>query len=352
MGPDFGADIYFSGTGNSIGGHTINVDKVGGAFNESEEATVFGVEVKNANVVQDFNEAEILLAGGPKTISVQVTGPAVVVAFWWGDDGGGPHTANADNGFVKVQEYVDLQPSGGAVQGAVWAKQVSVAGTQTVTWTATPDQGAILQLVALGSAQNGVAAPLAGTSTAAFGAVAVQPSAVVQAGTSTVAFVGASTQQYVMQSAGGASVVFGAAYVQPASVAHSGGSAAAFGSVYVHPAATAQVGTSTVVFGAGEVQASSAPLQGASTTLFGATYAQQAAVSMSATAVAAFGSGSVGQTAALFTGASTALFSIPVAALPGANVVLSVTSITPLYDVTSVAPLYDVAVVTEPFSVS
>ena len=91
------------------------------------------------------NEA---LSGQPTTsLSVTTTGPATLVAFWWGDAGTNSNkTAVPNNGFVVIDSILQ---SGALVQCAVAAKEVAAAGTYNVTWTATPQQGAQLWLVAV-----------------------------------------------------------------------------------------------------------------------------------------------------------------------------------------------------------
>ena len=149
-GPDFGVDMY-AASGLGGGRHVKSTIKTGGAFNESEEATFIAVEVKRGSTVSGFTQTEILKDAGPLTHpSVTVTGPATLIAGWWGDDGGGPHTAVPDNGFAVVQEF--LSGVSGSVQGAVATRDVVSAGTYTTTWTETPNQGAILFLVAVQAA--------------------------------------------------------------------------------------------------------------------------------------------------------------------------------------------------------
>lgn len=185
-GPDFGVDAYVALDGVGGDGHTVNSVKTGGAFNESEEATFIAVEVENGAVLQDWTQHEMLKDTGPLTHqSVTVTGPATLVAGWWGDDGGGPHTAVPDNGFSVVQSF--LSGVSGSVQGAVATRDVTAAGTYTTTWTETPNQGAILFLIAIqgvGTGGGSLAATEDGVDTfAASGAVLV-------AGTMSVAEVG------------------------------------------------------------------------------------------------------------------------------------------------------------------
>jgi hypothetical protein len=78
---------------------------------------------------------------------VTTSGPATLVAFWWGDAGTqGQKNAVPGDGFVRVDAILD---EGSLVQCAVAVRDVDAAGTYSVTWTATPMQGAQLWLVAV-----------------------------------------------------------------------------------------------------------------------------------------------------------------------------------------------------------
>jgi hypothetical protein len=113
----------------------------------SDEVTLAAVEVLEGSHVEAFAWSEVL-AGGPLTSrSVTTTGPATLIAFWWGDAGvAEDKTAVPDNGFAVVDSVL---ASGELVQCAVAVKNVAEAGTYDVTWTATPRQGAQLWLAAV-----------------------------------------------------------------------------------------------------------------------------------------------------------------------------------------------------------
>jgi hypothetical protein len=102
--------------------------------------------VINSSRVQQFEWSEVLEA--PLTSrSVTTTGPATLVAFWWGDGGVNPDKfAVPNNDFFAVEA---LGMAGELVQVTAAVKNVSEAGTYDVTWTATPAQGAQLWLVAV-----------------------------------------------------------------------------------------------------------------------------------------------------------------------------------------------------------
>lgn len=139
-----GTALYACADARGGSGHVVSV-----ATPVGDEITLAAVEIVNGGVIQDFQWNEVP-AGHPLTSqSVTTTGPATLVAFWWGDSGGGPHTATPNNGFVVTDA---LLLSGWIVQCAAATKTVSEAGTYNVTWTSTPLQGAQLWLAAVQSA--------------------------------------------------------------------------------------------------------------------------------------------------------------------------------------------------------
>jgi hypothetical protein len=118
---------------------------------DGDEVTVAAVEVVDATRIQDFQWNEVVQPAVPIAVtsrSVTTTGPATLVAFWWGD--GFPRTpqsASASNGFVVID--TNAQETDSFVQCAVAVKNVAQAGTYDVTWTSDPVQGAQLWLVAV-----------------------------------------------------------------------------------------------------------------------------------------------------------------------------------------------------------
>jgi len=95
---------------------------------------------------QNYPPAGSTLTSG----DVTTTGPATLVAFWWGDAGGLHHSAVPDDGFTIIENFVDLPPNS-AVQCVVAWKQVATAGTYHVSWATSPAQGAPLWLFAFQS---------------------------------------------------------------------------------------------------------------------------------------------------------------------------------------------------------
>lgn len=112
-----------------------------------DEITFAAVEVTGSRQIQDFQWGEVLNGQPLTSPSVTTTGPAVLVALWWGDAGvDSEKVAVPNNDFVVLDS---LGQAGEIVQCFVAAKEVEVAGTYDVTWTATPQQGAQLWLVAV-----------------------------------------------------------------------------------------------------------------------------------------------------------------------------------------------------------
>jgi len=119
------------------------------------EITVPFIEIRDAGVLQavaqNYPPAGNMLTSG----DVTTTGPATLVAFWWGDAGGLHHSAVPDNGFTIIENFVDLPPNS-AVQCVVAWKQVAAAGTYHVSWATTPAQGAPLWLFAFQSGGDAI----------------------------------------------------------------------------------------------------------------------------------------------------------------------------------------------------
>ncbi len=131
---------------NAIGGagHTVSIVKNG---QPSGEITVPFVEIRQGgrlqSVAQNYPNAAAVLQSG----TVTTTGPATLIAIWWGDASGLQHSAIPDNGFTIIENFVILPPNS-AVQCVVAYKQVPRAGSYLVNWTNTPEQGAPLWLLA------------------------------------------------------------------------------------------------------------------------------------------------------------------------------------------------------------
>lgn len=112
-----------------------------------DEITLAAIEVvgRTQIVATEWNVVD----NAPLTsASVKTTGPATLVAFWWGSGFfQTPQSATPNNGFVLIDS--NAYEADSFVQGAVAVKNVTAAGTYDVTWAATPAQGAQLWLVAV-----------------------------------------------------------------------------------------------------------------------------------------------------------------------------------------------------------
>lgn len=261
--PDSGTACYKADPAAGGSGHIIQTVK--GLFNGTaiDEVTLWAVEVKNGKRVADiaWNQPA---AGSPLTSgSVTVSGSAVLIAIWWGDTYGSDSTLSVGDGFTLLA--TELRSSEQIIQCGLAYKEVG-AGTHSVTWTETPDQGAQLWLIAVdgiedqvvsatdGSASGtgtatGVAAArfavvgsAAGVSSANGVAASLFAVAASSSGTATVAGVGCGLAQAVGSATGVGTMVGAMATVKAAA-----GSAAGAGAV---SGAAAQI-VATVGAGAG-----------------------------------------------------------------------------------------------------
>lgn len=139
--PTWGTSLWVDTVIAGGSGHTVTA-----ACPNGDEITLFTVEVKNGGVIEDYahaqNTAESPLVSG----SVTTTGPALLIAFWWGNgNGDNPHTAAPNNGFTVLDSVL---AAGNVIQGAVATKFVDAAGTYNVAWT-SGDPGGQTWLVAV-----------------------------------------------------------------------------------------------------------------------------------------------------------------------------------------------------------
>ena len=155
----FNTNAYLALAAKGGQGHRVSLAKPGVA---NGEITAPFIEIRDAGVLQAmatrYAVPGIVARLGRKLAqgwsvaeltsgSVVTTGPATLVAVWWGDAYIYRMTAVPDNGFKVIERFLELPPSSG-VQCAVAVRQVDRAGTYRVTWTGTPAQGAILWLFA------------------------------------------------------------------------------------------------------------------------------------------------------------------------------------------------------------
>jgi hypothetical protein len=141
--PNSGTALYACAQARGMAGLAVTMAKP----KVTDETTLSVVEVTDGGSVRDAQWREVL-SGQPLTsASVTTTGPALLVAWWWGDAGVDlDKTAVPNNGFTVIDSVL---ASGALVQCAVAVRQVSAAGSYNVTWTSTPQQGAQLWLAAV-----------------------------------------------------------------------------------------------------------------------------------------------------------------------------------------------------------
>jgi hypothetical protein len=131
---------------NSIVGGANHVVSVEDA-NVWDEVSFATVEVRNGGFIQDSKWNEVLHSSTQTSQSVTTTGPATLVAVWFGDDASStPSNPVPNNGFTVINGNGNSSQS---VQMFVATKDVPAAGTYSVTWTTTPLQGAQLYLMAV-----------------------------------------------------------------------------------------------------------------------------------------------------------------------------------------------------------
>ncbi len=142
---DIKAYVALSARGGA--GHTVSIVKNGMG---AGELTLPFIEIRGATALQGV--VQNYPAQGPRVTSgsVTTTGPATLVALWWGDGNFLSNTAIPDSGFTVIESFVNLPPNS-AVQCVVAYRQVADAGTYDVTWTESPNQGAVLWLLAFQS---------------------------------------------------------------------------------------------------------------------------------------------------------------------------------------------------------
>lgn len=128
-----------------VGGanHIVSVED----SNRFDEVSFAAIEVRNGGVIQDMRWNEVLNSDLQTSASVTTTGPATLVAAWFGDDASStPSNAVPNNGFTVIDKVAGAVET---VQMFIATRDVSAAGSYNVSWTTTPRQGAQLYLVAV-----------------------------------------------------------------------------------------------------------------------------------------------------------------------------------------------------------
>lgn len=149
--PDSGTALYTFTSAHGGPGFQVTTSAGQNMKGQLDEITIAAVEVVEGTRIQAQAWNEVVQDRDPVPVtsnSVTTTGPATLVAFWWGDGfPGTPQSATPSDGFIRIDSNAFETDS--FVQCAVAVKNVSVAGTYNVTWTSTPIQGAQLWLVAV-----------------------------------------------------------------------------------------------------------------------------------------------------------------------------------------------------------
>jgi hypothetical protein len=128
---------------NAVGGPGLIISN---STPPNDEITLAAVEIYGG-AIEEAVWNEVLLGSPLTSASVTTTGPATLVAFWWGDaDAPGQKGAVPDGGFTVIDSILE---EGMLVQCAVAVKHVETAGTYNVRWNASPAQGAQMWLVAV-----------------------------------------------------------------------------------------------------------------------------------------------------------------------------------------------------------
>lgn len=140
----FNVTAYVALSAQGGKGHTVTIAK---RANPAGEISVPFIEVMHAGILKDvaqnYPAPGLVLTSG----NVTTTGPATLVAVWWGDGPVKHMTTRPDSGFTLLDSYLML-PDNSGVQSAVAYRQVTAAGTYNVSWIGSPIQGAILFLFA------------------------------------------------------------------------------------------------------------------------------------------------------------------------------------------------------------
>ena len=104
----FDVKAYLARGASGGAGHRVTIEK---NSVPAGEITVPFIEIRQGVVLQalaqNYPPAGSTLTSG----NVTTTGPATLVAFWWGDAGGLHHSAVPGDGFTIIENFVDLPPN-------------------------------------------------------------------------------------------------------------------------------------------------------------------------------------------------------------------------------------------------
>jgi len=115
----------------------------------NDEVTLSVIEIRGARRISAVSVAEQASYGPVRSATVKTTGPAILVAWWWGDGAIVQTSATTSAGWSRVHSLGRAQAETGVLQTELAAKAVSAAGSYSITWRSDPDQGAVVYLVAV-----------------------------------------------------------------------------------------------------------------------------------------------------------------------------------------------------------
>ncbi len=142
MWPSSGTGLYAANSATGGAGHLLTT-----TVPNNDEVTLGVVVVRNGGTIQAFEWNEVAKGNALTSKTVTTTGPATLIAYWWGDgDVGFVHQAVPNNGFQVLDSVLR---AGALVQLAVATREVAAAGTYNVTWDSGGLEGAQLWLVAV-----------------------------------------------------------------------------------------------------------------------------------------------------------------------------------------------------------
>lgn len=166
--PNFGWITWYDPAVSGGANFTLSRTKT---VHANEEITIVGVEVKNGGVVSQATPIETASGATATSNTVTTQGPAVLIALHGGDTGVSgsrnavPNAASIADGWSKIESY-ELTDAA-HVQVAIAVRTVPAAGTYSITWDHTPNERAILLLVAVEEALSlGINAKASGASSA------------------------------------------------------------------------------------------------------------------------------------------------------------------------------------------
>lgn len=146
--PESGTAAYAAPHAQGSSELRVSVANGRNSSGNTDEITLFFVEVRCGSAVGDVVWNEVEPSQPPTTVTsatVTTSGPATLVACWFGDASALDHI-EPDASFTLVDQELEATSH---VQGALAVRTVASAGTYSVTWTATPAQNAQMWLIAV-----------------------------------------------------------------------------------------------------------------------------------------------------------------------------------------------------------